>query len=76
MESVCASELRSNLTEILRRIESGRIINITLRGREVARLVPPDNKVEKARKKLDELRKTAFVGDVLSPIEEEWECMK
>ncbi len=50
MESVCASELRSNLTEILKRIGSGKIISITLRGREVAKLVPTDNKAEKAGK--------------------------
>ena len=43
----------------------------------MAKLVPPDNNLmETARKKLALLRKTAIAGDVLSPIEDEWEALK
>ena len=35
-----------------------------------------ENMMESARKALEELRKTAFVGDVLSPITEDWEAME
>jgi len=74
METICVSEFRSDMTKILKRIEAGEVVRLMLRGREVARLVPPDSAMEKARKSLRELRKTAFVGDVLSPLGEEWEA--
>lgn len=78
MESVGIHEFQSNMTEILREIEAGKVIMLISQGREVAKLVPPDNETEKARKRLRELRRTAVVGDVLSPVTgtEEWEAMK
>jgi len=76
MESVSMNELQSDMAEILRKIEAGGVIVITSQGREVAKLVPPDNETEKARRMLRELRRTAVVGDVLSPVTEEWEAMK
>lgn len=76
MEKVAVSELRANLMRILKRIENGSVITITSRGREIARLVPPEDSRSKARKTLNELRKTAIVKDVLSPIGEEWEAMQ
>lgn len=72
METIAVSDLRANLMQILKRIEAGATIVITSRGREIARLVPPDDKASNARKALAELRKTAIIGDVLSPIDEEW----
>ncbi len=76
MESVSMNELQSDMAEIFRRIEAGRVIMITSQGREVAKLVPPDNEMEKAKRMLGELRRTAVVGDVLSPVTEEWEAMR
>jgi hypothetical protein len=38
--------------------------------------MPPENKREVAKAALEELRKTAVVGDVLEPVGEEWEAMK
>jgi len=76
VETIPVSELRANLMRVLKRIESGTSITVTSRGREMARLVPPENPLEKARESLKELRKTAVVKDVLSPIGEEWEAMQ
>lgn len=76
METVGVNVLRKNLTRVLERVKNGESITIISRGDEVARLVPPADKMEQARKALEELRKTAYVGDVVSPIEEEWEMMK
>ncbi len=76
METIAVSELRANLMQILKRIESGATIAITSRGREIARLLPPEGKMAQARKTLAELRKTAFVGDVISPISDEWDANK
>jgi len=72
METIAVSDLRANLMQILKRIEAGATVVITSRGREIARLVPPDDKASNARKELAELRKTAIIGDVLSPVDEEW----
>ena len=76
MEKIGISELRANLTVFLRKVEQGKVITITLRGVEVAQLVPPEYTQESARKTLAQLRQTATVGDVLSPIEEEWESVE
>ena len=74
MEKIGVSELRANLTTFLKKAEAGQIISITVRGSEIARLVPPEHTLESARHALAELRKTAYVGDVLSPIDETWEA--
>ena len=71
METIAVSELRANLMRVLQRVEKGGRITITARGREVACLVPPEDSMEKARKSLKELRKTALIGDVVSPLGEE-----
>lgn len=76
MDTIAVSELRAHLVSVLRKIEKGSTITITSRGRAIARLVPPENSMEKARKALQELRKTAIVNDVLTPIDESWEVME
>ncbi len=77
MKSAEITQIEKNIPELLSTIQAGRMISVTFKGREVARLVPPDNNImETARKKLALLRKTAVVGDVLSPTEDEWEVLK
>ena len=76
METIAVSELRTNLMRILKGIESGASITITSRGREIARIVPPENSRDKAKQTLRKLSKTAIIRDVISPIGEEWETMQ
>ncbi len=76
MEAVGITVFRANLMDFIKRVQKGEAIIITSRGRQVARLVPPIDKREKAREALKKLRKTAVVGDVLSPVDEEWESMQ
>jgi prevent-host-death family protein len=76
MTSIAVSDLRANLMQILKKIERGAVISITSRGREIARLVPPENSMEQAREQLEGLRQTAIIKDVLSPLDEEWEATK
>lgn len=76
MERVAVSEFRANLVSFLKRVEKGEIIALTSRGHEIAKIVPPDDNVKKARKKLKKLQKTAVIGDIVSPIAEEWEALK
>jgi prevent-host-death family protein len=75
MITVGLNTLRKNLSAVLKKVENGESISITSRGHEIALLVPPESKMEKARKALEELRKTAFVGDVIAPVTDEWELL-
>jgi len=76
MEKVGISTLRENLSIFLKKVQKGQVITITSRGHEMAKLVPVEDKREKSREILRELGKNAFIGDILSPINEEWEAMK
>ena len=68
MRSIAVSDLRANLSKILKDIEDGTSINITYRGKEIAKLVPPDIIRDEARKKLEQIAKSAQLNDVISPI--------
>ena len=76
MESVGVSKLRENMVLFLNKVQQGESITITSRGTEIAMLIPIKNKKEAARNALKQLRKTAIIGDVVSPIEEEWKALK
>jgi prevent-host-death family protein len=76
MESVGVSKLRENMVFFLNKVQQGESVTITSRGTEIAMLIPIINKKEAARNALKQLRKTAIVGDVVSPIEEEWKALK
>jgi prevent-host-death family protein len=76
MEKVSISTLRENLSKFLKKVQKGEVITITSRGHDMARLVPLEDKGVKSRKILRELGKKAFIGDIISPIDEEWEAMK
>jgi prevent-host-death family protein len=76
MEKIGVSTLRENLSAFLDKVKNGQIIMITSRGRDVAKIVPIEDKMEKSRETLRQIGKKAFIGDILSPIEEEWESMK
>ena len=76
MEKVGISNLRENLSIFLKKVQKGQVITITSRGHEMAKLVPVEDKKEKSRKLLRKLAKNAVIGDILSPIDDEWEAMK
>ena len=76
MESIGVSKLRENMVLFLNKVQQGERIAITSRGTEIAMLIPIKNKKEVSRNALKQLRKTAMVGDVVSPIEEEWKALK
>jgi prevent-host-death family protein len=71
MLRIGVSEFRANLTGFLQQVKAGEVIVITSRGVEVARLVPPYFAATAAREQLEQLRQTAVVGDVVSPVDEE-----
>ncbi len=76
MEKVGVSILREKLSTFLKKVQEGQVITITSRGHEIAKFVPMEDKAKKSREMLRELGKNAFIGDMLSPINEEWDAMK
>ena len=76
MEKVAVSTLRQHLSIFLKKAQEGQVITITSRGYEMARLVPVEDKREKSRKLLRNLGKNARIGDIMSPISENWAAMK
>jgi prevent-host-death family protein len=74
MTSIGISEFRANMNLVLQKVQKGEIVTLTSRGRAVARLVPPDFAQLSAREALAQLRPTAIVGDVLSPVAEPWDA--
>ena len=71
MISVAASDFRLHLHKYLEMARMGKEFAITLRGKEVARVEPPAKKMGR----LDELAKTATIGDIVSPVSTDWESM-
>jgi len=76
MESIGVSKLSKNMVLFLNKVQQGESIIITSRGTEIAMLIPIKKEKDATRKALKQLRKTAVVGDVVSPIEEEWNALK
>jgi len=76
MEKINVSTLRENLAAYINKAKDGEEISITSHGHELARLVPAEKKQEKSKSKLKALGKTAVIGDILSPIDDEWEAVQ
>jgi len=74
MINIGIGEFRANMNAVLKKVRDGEIVTLTSRGTEVARLVPPNYPRLAARQQLEELRKTAVVGDVISPLDEQWKA--
>jgi len=74
VQSIAVSELRANLMKVLKQIEHGSSITITSRGRVVAKLIPPEESIKMAEEKLNRIRKTAKIHDVISPSSENWKA--
>lgn len=74
MKSISISELRANLMSVIEEIKKGKTITVTSHGKPVAQLVPPTNRKEEAIARIKALRKTAIIGDVVSPTGETWEA--
>jgi prevent-host-death family protein len=72
MAKVKITELRQNLPAYLAKVQSGEEVEVTVRGRVIARIVPEGDRRAAARQWLKKLRKTARVGDVMSPSGEIW----
>ena len=71
---VNVTELRQNLPSYLSEVKKGREIEVTSRGRVIARIVPGADLHQEARERLIAARKHCSVGDVVSPTGENWDA--
>lgn len=74
MSSVNVTELRQHLPEYLKQVQAGEEIAITLHGKTIARIVPEakESKRDEALKRLNAVRGTVIVGEIISPLDEDW----
>ena len=68
MIRVSVSDLRQNLPAYLKRVQAGEQLQITSRGRVIARIEPERDPAEDARQWLLELRDRVSLGDVVQGI--------
>ena len=73
METINISEFRANLLKYLEKAKGGAELNITSHGEVLATVVSPIDKAKRAKARLTQLSKTAVIGDVLSPLDEDWD---
>lgn len=66
MPKINITELRQNLPAYLARVQKGEAVEVTVRGRVIARIVPHEDGQAAARKRLKALRKSALVGWIRS----------
>ena len=72
MQQVKITELRAHLPDFLKKVSKGEHIQITSHGKTIARLIPEIDEVEAAQNRLNALRGTMIVGDILEPSESQW----
>lgn len=72
MVQVNIAQLRRHLSSWLAKVQAGEEVQITSRGEVIARIVPEQDEAQAACERLAALRGRARVGDVISPIEEDW----
>ncbi|MGD0961061.1 MAG: type II toxin-antitoxin system prevent-host-death family antitoxin [Methylomonas sp.] len=55
-------------------MQQGEEIEVTLHGKTIARIAPDrqESKREAALRRLEALRGSVIVGDILAPLDEEW----
>ena len=73
MQEINVTELRKHLPSYLKQVARGEQIRVISNGKVLARIVPEDDPAAAARRRLEALRGTMVVGDIVSPIDDvEW----
>ena len=65
---VSVSDLRQHLPAFLKRVQAGEELQVTSRGRIIARIAPERDPAEEARQWLLDLRDRVSLGDVVQGI--------
>jgi len=71
---VNVTELRQHLPAYLAEVKKGKEIEVTSRGKVIARIIAGGDPHQEARERLLAIRKLCQVGDVLSPTGAQWEA--
>ena len=74
MAKVNVTELRQNLPAYLVEVQRGKEIEVTSRGKVIARIVAGSETHEQARARLLAARKHCRIGDVLGPTGAAWDA--
>ena len=72
MAKVNVTELRQNLPAYLVEAQKGKEIEVTSRGKVIARIVAGNETHDEARTRLLAARKRCRIGDILSPSGAAW----
>lgn len=72
MQGVNITELRNHLPKYLDSVTKGDEIYVTSHGKVIARILPPLDVHQEAKRELHHLRTICKVGDVVSTVDEEW----
>ena len=67
------TKLRNELPKYLHYVQLGGHIVITSHGKAIARIMPPQDAPKEAKLQLKALQKACHIGDVISPIQENWD---
>lgn len=76
LREVKVIDLRAHLPAYLADVLAGEEIRVVSRGKIIARIVPERDEVDAARSRLLALRGKARLGDVPSPLDEEWDAQR
>lgn len=75
MAKVNITELRQNLPAYIARARDGEAIEVTVRGKVIARIVPEEDRRAAAQRRLKALRgKARILGDIMEPSGEAWDA--
>ncbi len=72
MQQVNITELRNHLPHYMKQVQKGIEFIVTSHGKSIARLVPEISNTEKAHNRLMQLRGSMIKGDIVAPVEVEW----
>ncbi len=72
MRTIAVSDFLAHIQKYLAYISNGEEIILTSRGKEIAKIIPPESKINSARKKLKELAATAVIKNVIDPVSVDW----
>ncbi|MDX9766935.1 MAG: type II toxin-antitoxin system prevent-host-death family antitoxin [Ectothiorhodospiraceae bacterium] len=68
------TELRHHLQGYLAQVRHGEELQVTSRGKVIARIVPARDESANALARLAAIRSQCRIGDVMSPVEEAWDA--
>jgi len=72
MQQVNVTELRNHLPHYMSQVQKGVEFLVTSHGKSIARLLPEISNTDEAYNRLMQLRGTMIQGDILEPVEVEW----